>query len=134
MDINRLLSSLKDVASSPWALIGYVVVVGAWVVRTYLLAKPQRRAREILQLYSADAQRTKALEELMGSAPPRGLKESQVLDWVKIQTKARTKVLLLIAYISTLVMSTVVVGLAIYHAQPPEDMSVPVVVKSKVER
>jgi hypothetical protein len=131
MDLNRLLSSLKDVASSSWALIGYVVVVGAWVVRTYLLAKPQRRAREILQLYSADAQRTKALEELMGSAPPRGLQESQILDWVKIQTKAKSKAPLLIAYISTLVMSTVFVGLAIYHAQPPEDRSVPVVARAR---
>jgi hypothetical protein len=134
MDINRLLYSLKDVAASPWALIGYVVVVGAWVVRTYLLARPQRRAREILQLYSADAQRTRALEELMGSAPPRGLKEAQVLDWVKIQAKAKTKILLLIAYVSTLVMGTVTVGLAIYHAQPPEDKSTPVIVKSKAEK
>jgi hypothetical protein len=133
MDINRLLSSLKDVAGSPWALIGYVVVVGAWVVRTYLLAKPQREAREILRLYSADTQRTRALEELMGSAPPRGLKDSQVLDWVKIQARAKTKVLMLIAYVSTLVMGTVIVGLAIYHAQP-EDNSTPVLVKSKADK
>ncbi len=134
MDLKSLLSSLKDVAGSPWALIGYIVVIGAWVVRSYLLARPQRRAREILQLYSSDAQRTKALEELVGSAPPRGIQQEQILDWVRIQAKAQNRSFLLIAYVSTLIMATVVIGLAIYHAQPPDDTSKPVVVKSKADR
>jgi hypothetical protein len=134
MDLKTLLSSLRDVAGSPWALIGYIVVVGAWVVRSYVLARPQRRAREILQLYSSDAQRTKALEELMGSSPPRGLQKAQILDWVAIQAKAQNRLFLLIAYVSTLIMGTVIVGLAVYHAQPPEDTSKPVLVKSKAEK
>ena len=134
MDLKSLLSSLKDVAGSPWALIGYVVVVAAWVVRSYVLARPQRRAREILQLYSSDTQRTKALEELMGSAPPRGLQEAQTLDWVKIQAKAQNRLFLLIAYVSTLIMGTIIVGIAIYHAQEPEDKSPPVLIKSKAEK
>jgi hypothetical protein len=70
----------------------------------------------------------------MGSAPPRGLQEAQVLDWVKVQAKMQNRLFMLIAYVSTLIMATIVVGIAIYHAQPPEDRSQPVVVKSKAER
>jgi|HubBroStandDraft_6_1064221.scaffolds.fasta_scaffold880229_2 hypothetical protein len=68
MDLKSLLSSLKDVAGSPWALIGYIVVIGAWVVRSYVLARPQRRAREILQLYTNNPPAGKLCESL--TLPP----------------------------------------------------------------
>jgi hypothetical protein len=53
MDLKSLLSSLKDVAGSRWALIGDIAVIGAWVVRTYVLAQkpcgPSSRSGAVLR-------------------------------------------------------------------------------------
>ena len=47
-----LVSGLKDAATSPLAFIAYLVLVTAWVVRTWLIVRPQRQAERIVAQYS----------------------------------------------------------------------------------
>ena len=131
MEIAQFLKSLKDVGSSPLALIGYVVVIGAWVTRAVLLMRPQVEAKNILQMYKTERERTKALRELIGNAPPPGLKDADIVVWVKVQASIQNKQLLLAAYISTLILATVLIGIAINQSV---DRSTPVLERSTVTR
>ena len=59
------LDELKVVASSPAALLAYVVVIAAWTIRTRMLVHPQRKAAEILAGMTSDEEKRLALRELL---------------------------------------------------------------------
>jgi hypothetical protein len=134
MTIDTFIDSLRTVAASPLALIAYSVVVSAWVARSWLAHRPQARAKEILLAYTSDSQRTRALEGLLGSRPPHGLQTSQILDWVRIESHHKTRSLLLVAYVATLLTMVLVVGIAVYQAKTVVDTSVPQLIDTRIVR
>jgi hypothetical protein len=117
MTTASFLSALKDVATSAYALAGYVVVVIGWVVRGWLVRRPQTKAIAILEQYRDDAERTTALKELMHSAPPAGIRQSEIISWVQLKAKEQTKLLLFLAYIATLATATTIVTVSLKLAQ-----------------
>ncbi len=84
--------------------------------------------------YRSDAERLKALNALLGTEPPVGLKGAEILEWTKIQAKGSSRVLVLIAYISTLLTVCVIVGLAINNARSAKDHLPPELVNSSASR
>jgi hypothetical protein len=113
MDIPDFLNALKDVATSPYAFVGYALVVCVWIMREWFVSQPQKKAAVILKQYTKDEDRTNALRELVGTAPPKGLKPDEILDWVKTKAKEKSRILLLIAYLSTLVVALIIGVIAI---------------------
>lgn len=126
------LTHLQEAATSTASLAAYAVVVAAWALRAWLKYQPQHQAKQILKMYKSDAERTRALVTLLGSAPPKALEGDQILKWVALQTTQRTRYLVVFAYLATLLTAIVVVGMALFR-----DSDVgkpPVLIKSKVER
>jgi hypothetical protein len=105
MDIPDFLNALKDVATSPYAFVGYALVVCVWITREWFVSQPQKKVAVILKQYKKDEDRTNALRELIGTAPPKGLKPDEILDWIKTKAKEKSRIFLLIAYLSTLVVA-----------------------------
>ena len=95
------------------ALAAYVAVLAAWSFRTYLRYMPQKKAEEILAKYSKDADRNDALKTLLGAEPPKNLATKDVLKWVEIKSKEKTRVYYFAAYLVTILAVVIVVGMAI---------------------
>ena len=110
--MQQLIDALPTAATSPLALVAYIVVAGVWLTYAYLRFKPLRKAESILQRFDEDKPRIDALRELTGDAPPAGLKRSEIMQWVRSQSQSRLYVLLLVAYISTLVAFLAVFAIA----------------------
>ncbi|EEF27717.1 conserved hypothetical protein [Ricinus communis] len=102
-DFLPFLNVLKDSALSHVAMAGYLAIAAAWALRIWLVAHPKHQARRIISLYKDDASKIAALRELLGTAPPLGLKRDELIRWAEIQMRGRTRALLLIAYVITLI-------------------------------
>ena len=122
--LRAFLEALPAAATSPYAYAAYVLALVAWVASLWLGNQPQRESRKIVARYKDDAARNQALAELLGNAPPKGLAKDQILDWVRIQTTAKSKTYLLIAYLATLIAVIVIVVVAL--ARSRETVSNPV--------
>ena len=134
MELTSFLNGLKHVSGSPLALVGYVVVAGAWTLRTWLLVRPQRQARKILGLFKTDSERVTALKALLGTEPPRGLSGPQTLEWTRIQAGSNSKILLLVAYVVTLITACLIIGLAVQSARSIDADRPPKLIDSKASR
>ncbi len=120
----NFLVHIAAAAKSTIALAAYVIVVAAWSLRAWMQYRPQRKAKEILALYSSDAERTRALAELLGNQPPKGLRQKEVLAWVAMQTKQRSRVLWVLAFLVTLITAVIIVAMALFY-QPTSEASKP---------
>lgn len=116
MSASEFLVALKDVSTSGYALCGYIVLLTAWVVRSWVSIHPRAKATSILKSYKTDKERTVALTALLGTAPPNGLPETDLLQWVSIKSKERARFFVLLAYVATLVTILGLVGLALKRA------------------
>jgi hypothetical protein len=134
VDLTSFFYGLKQVSASPLALVGYVVVVGAWTLRTWLLVRPQRQARRILGLFKTDSERVTALRALLGAEPPRGLSGPQTLEWARIQAGSNSRLLLLIAYVVTLITACLIIGLTVQTARSIDADLPPKLIDSKASR
>lgn len=132
--MEEFLMHLGDAAKSTIALVAYVVVIVAWSLRAWLKDQPQRKAEKILAQYGSDAKRTIALKALLGTDPPKGMKKEDILLWVKLQTRYRSRFLLAVAYLSTLVAVVVIVGMALFYPQNTDKVMPPVLIESTVQR
>jgi hypothetical protein len=102
--IADLLKNLPEAAQSPLAFVAYCLVVAAWLIQRWLALKPQRDAKSILNTFKDDQLRLSALTEIFNEPPPRGLEGNQaILDWVRVRSAEKTKVLLVVAWLATLV-------------------------------
>ena len=99
-----LLKHLPEAAKSPLAFVAYCLVVAAWVLQQWLATKPQRDAKAILNSFKDDKARLAALGQIFNEPPPQGLKGNQaILEWVKTRSADKTKVLLVVAWLATLI-------------------------------
>ncbi len=112
--MSPFLSQLETAASSPLALAAYALVLAAWLLRAWQVQKPQRESRRILGQFEDDEARSRALGALLGTEPPRGLAQADILEWVRLQSKGNTKIYLLIAYLATLAAVLVLVASALF--------------------
>jgi hypothetical protein len=133
MNTADLFAGLKTASTSPLALSAYAMVIAAWLVRTWLLLRPQRKAETILALYTDDKQRLAALRTMFDKDPPPGLPKHELLEWVRVSNNAKNRLFLLIAYVATLAAVVLVVGMAIQLASTsrPGDKP-PVLIDSSV--
>jgi|SRR5229473_6428060 len=133
MDIKSFLQSLREVASSWQALIGYVIVVAAWTIRGWLVYRPQKQARYILATYENDSERSVALRSLLGTEPPKRLTGAEILVWTEVQVKSKARLFLLIAYVSTLIVALILVSLAISNNSHSDHRN-PILINNTVKR
>jgi hypothetical protein len=105
---NLFLDHLKDTAASPFALIAYVALIGAW---TYLQSRNVRlkRLRDL-----PPNQRLEALRLEYKTEPRDGLSAEQ---WIR----SRRQTLVLIAFLATLFVVLVIVGIALWA--PPQSVN-----------
>jgi hypothetical protein len=121
--LRAFLNALPAAATSPYAYAAYVLALVAWVATFWLRNQPQRESQKILTEFRDDAARNEALARLLGQAPPEGLAKKQILDWVNIQTRAKSRTYLLIAYLATLVAAIVIVVVALTLARSGDSRS-----------
>lgn len=130
----NFLAQLAAAAQSTIALVAYLAVVIAWLLKVWVSYRPQRKAKEILALYSSDDERARALAALLGNQPPRGLKKDEILAWVALQAKQQSRVMLIVAYLATLFAVIAIVGMALFFPQQSEASRPPVLINSTVVR
>lgn len=123
MDIRAFLNALPTAATSPYAYAAYALALAAWVASGWLGAQPQRESQKILQRFKSDRERNEALARLLGQAPPDGLSKKDLLPWVQLQTQAKSKTYLLIAYLATLFALIVIIVVALTGSARTADQS-----------
>jgi hypothetical protein len=115
--VEAFLKAIPQAAQSPLALVAYVIVVAAWVLRAWLKSKPTSDAVKILKLYQSDSDRNIALEKLVGIRPPDGLTGNEaILTWVRINSADKSNVLIVFAWIATL-LAILVFAVAVMKAK-----------------
>ncbi len=112
--VPEFLGALRDVAGNPLAFAAYALVVAAWAARGWFVYRPQAQAEKILGQYSEDKERTVALSMLIGEKPPSGLAKADLLEWVRLKSKEKTRYLLLVAYVATLATVITISGMAVF--------------------
>jgi hypothetical protein len=132
--ITHFLSHLSEAVTSTIALVAYVVVALAWAFRVWLGHQPQGKAEKILKQFGTDAARNEALGKLLGSSAPQGLPRKNLVRWAAGQTRYRSLVLAVVAYLATLTAAIVIIGMALYQPVPHEVRKPPVLVDSEVKR
>jgi hypothetical protein len=130
--IADFMSHLGDAATSTIALAAYVVVVLAWTFRIWLKQRLQDKAAKILAQFDSDAERNEALDKLLARRPPPGLPRKDLMRWAALQTRHRSRILVVIAYLSTLTAAIVIVGMALFQPTPHEIHRPPVLIDSVV--
>jgi hypothetical protein len=105
MEITQFMSHLKDVASSPYALIGYIVVIVAWVY----VVTAQGRLRNISKIISElpEEDRSKILLREYNTSPRKGLTAEQ---WIR----SRQHTLLFLVFLAIILCGTILVIVTIY--------------------
>jgi tetratricopeptide (TPR) repeat protein len=101
---------LKDIATSPLAFAAYVVLIGAWVY----VAVAQQRLHEISQIITKlpENDRAAILVKEYNTTPRHGLSAG---EWIK----ARKQMLVLVAFLATLVTAVVIFAIASFtHPNP----------------
>lgn len=132
--ITDFLGRLGEAATSTLALAAYVVVVLAWVFRVWWRYRLENKAEKILEQFDSDAARNEALGKLLGSSPPQGLPRKDLMEWAIVQTRHRSRVLVTVAYLSTLIAIVVVSGMAWFQPVAHDVRKPPALIDSEVSR
>jgi hypothetical protein len=132
--IKDFLGHLGEAATSTIAVAAYVVVILAWALRVWLRHQLQAKAVKILDGFKSDAARNEALGKLLGSSPPAGLAQKDLMRWAALQTRHRSRVLVMAAYLATLTAAIVIVGMAFFQSGTSEVRKPPVLIDSEVQR
>lgn len=99
-----LLKQLPEAAKSPLAFVAYCLVIAAWTLQQWFATKPQRDAKAILSSFKDDKARLGAISQIFNEPPPTGLKGNEaILTWVRTRSAEKTKVLMVVAWLVTLV-------------------------------
>ncbi len=133
--ITDFLKHLGDVARSPLAFAGYVLVVFAWCFWMWLRFQLQGKFDKIFTQFDSDAGRNEGLGEfgkLVGISPPQGLPRKDLMRWATLQMRHRLRVIATVAYLSTLIAVIVIVCIAKFQPAPPDERKPPVLVDYEV--
>jgi hypothetical protein len=132
--IKDFLSGLAEAATSTLALGAYVVVVAAWAYKVWQTHRIESQAEKILEQFDTDAARKEALEKFLNASPPQGLPRKDLMRWVVLQSRHRSRVLAIVAYGFTLIAAIIIIGMAMFHPAEHETRKPPVLVDSEVQR
>jgi hypothetical protein len=132
--ITDFLSHLGAAATSTVALAAYVIVVLAWTFNAWLRHQLQGKAEKILEQFDSDAARNEALGKLLGSHPPPGLPRKDLMRWTLLQSRHRSRILAIVAYLSTLTAAIVIIGMALFQPAAHDVRKPPVLIDSEVKR
>jgi hypothetical protein len=110
MGVSEFLTSLSQVASSPYAFAAYIAVVAAWVYTTVARHRLSRMANLLREL--PPAERTQLIAKEYSFAPRGGLSAEQ---WIR----SRQHLLLFLGFFSLVVCATVIVIIAL--VRPPSE-------------
>ena len=132
--ITDFLGRLGEAATSTIALAAYVVVVLAWAFSVWQKHQLQSKAEKILEQFDSDAARNEALAKLLRNSPPPGFPKKDLLQWAAQQTRHQSRVLAVVAYLSTLTAAIVIVGMALFKPVAHEVHKPPVLIDSAVQR
>ncbi|BBO87043.1 hypothetical protein [Desulfosarcina ovata] len=99
----ELIEIIGEVAGEPLSLVAYLAIIALFSWRAWLNTKPVKEAEKILDKYKNDIDRNKALEHLIGNSIPDKIGEEKIIEWVKLKSKEKTRKMLVLAYIATLV-------------------------------
>jgi hypothetical protein len=114
LGFEAFLKALPEAAKSPLGLTAFAFALAVWAFRVWHVQRPQQQAKNIIAKFSSDQQRLDALRLALKEDPPAGLSgEAAILDWVKIQAKAKSAGFLLVAYIASLAAIVLVVVIAL---------------------
>ena len=127
------LNHLKDISDSPLAFIGYCFVAFLWAYRYFLINRPKSKLSDIVKSFDSDNEKNKAIESLLGTKPPRGLVGDQILEWYQINNKQKSKSLLLLGYIATLLTIIVIIGLTFYKTNKDKHKP-PILIEQRVNK
>lgn len=121
---DSFLNHLEEVATSPMALAAYVALLVVWTLSIWWSHQPQSKSEKILALFKSDRARNTAFEKLLGNQAPRGA----------AQMRYRSRILMLVAYLCTLLTAIVIVSMAMFRPAPDEAHKQPVLIDSRVIR
>lgn len=116
--MERVIPSLVTAVQSPFSLAAATLALAAWIVRIWIVTRPQSQARAIVAQYESDAERNRALTSLLGFSPPAGLRRNDLLPWVRLQLAHKNRGLLLLGYIATLLFLSIVAVTALNQSNP----------------
>lgn len=104
MGILEALKHIQDAASSPYAILAYITVVGAWLYISAIRHRLHNIAKVLKDLPEKD--RAKIILKEYNTIPKQGLSAEQ---WIR----ARDRILILIGFIATLI-ALLIAFLSIY--------------------
>jgi hypothetical protein len=130
--IKDFLAHLGEAATSTIALVAYVVVAAVWALRVWSGHQLQAKAEKILDQFLSDSARNEALGKLLGNSPPQGLPRKDLMRWTALQTRHRSRVLVMAAYMATLTAAIVITGMALFQPAERELRKPPVLIDSDV--
>lgn len=105
MEMTVFLKHLQDIASSPYAFIGYISVVSAWVY----IATAQHRLKTISKIIRdlPEEDRAKVISKEYNTTPRSGLSPEQ---WIR----SRLHTLYFLAFFAVIICATILIVIAIY--------------------
>lgn len=132
--IKEFLGHLGTAATSTTALVAYVIVVLVWALRVWLGHQLHTKAEKILEQFGSDnTARNQALGKLLGSSPPSELPRKDVMRWATLQSRHRSRVLVMTAYLATLAAAIVIVGMALFEPNEKDVRKPPVLIDSEIQ-
>ncbi|MFN0131633.1 MAG: hypothetical protein ACKVW3_03735 [Phycisphaerales bacterium] len=114
-DINSFLAALKDVATSPLALVGYVLLVAAWA---WVTVKTHRLRVVAKAIKLSPEQGLELLKNEYRTEPRAGVTPEQ---WLK----SRRQAYMLVGFLATVVAAVLVVALVIFRPSRTGSASTP---------
>jgi hypothetical protein len=130
--ITDFLRHLGDAATSTIALVAYIVVILAWALRTWLIHRPMGKIEKLLDQCVSDEARIEMAGKITGSDPPKGLRKKDLLRWVTLHYKHRSRLMATAAYMATLLTIVIIVGMALYQSSGDDERKPPVLVDTEV--
>lgn len=121
---SSFLSHLEVVAKSPMALAAYIALLVVWTLSIWWGHQPQSKTEKILALFKSDQARSNAFEKLLGNNAPRGV----------AQMRYRSRILMLVAYLCTLLTAIVIVSIAMFRPASDQTHKPPILIDSQVIR
>jgi hypothetical protein len=116
MEPTAFLQSLKVTATSPYAFVGYVCVVAAWLYTVIARHRLNTVSKHLKDL--PEARRAEVLLREYNTTPRAGLSAEQ---WIK----ARQHTLFFLAFIATLVTVVAIAGIAWSRSSPGNEENPP---------
>lgn len=113
----NFLEYLKDIASSPLAFVGYIIVIIFWSFFVWLNYK-----RNVIEAFTEEKKKIIALESLLDTKPPKG---ADPIKWLALKLKGKIHSYLFFSFLSTLLTAIILFTIATFNSTSKEKGSSP---------